>query len=70
MDNETPTRSNTNIVIGGFTYSNLYCKLLKYTVEGTDASLLTISGSTFIYRTDLFEDFTPRILVFSLKVHA
>ena len=57
-------------MIGGFTYSNPYCKLLKYTVEGADADKITISSSTFTYRTDLVEEMTPRVLVFSLKVHA
>jgi hypothetical protein len=70
VDNERPTRRETNRGIGTFTYSNPYCKWLRYTVEGTDAKLIRISHQTFIYRTDLFEDFKPRVLVFSLKVHA
>jgi hypothetical protein len=70
VDNEVPTRRDTNIAIGGFTYSNPYCKLLKYTVEGEDKALITISGSRFTYKSNLFEDFKPRVLVFQLKVHA
>ena len=65
--NDNPTRANTNVAIGGFTYSNAYCKLLRYSVVGTDASFITISGSTFTYRTNLVE---PRTLRFSLRVHA
>jgi len=65
--NEYPTRRNTNIGIGGFTYSNHYCKLLKYTAVGEDAKLITISGSTFTYQTNLIE---PKTIKYSLRVHA
>jgi hypothetical protein len=39
--------------IGGFTYSNHYCKLLKYSIVGEDAKILKVSGSTFTYPTNL-----------------
>ena len=65
--NDRPTRRNTNIGIGGFTYSNAYCKFLKYSIVGEDASLLSVSGSTFTYQTNLLE---PRTLKYSLRVHA
>lgn len=43
---------------------------MKYSVIGPDANLIKISYHTFTYKTNLFEDFKPRVLVFSLKVHA
>jgi hypothetical protein len=65
--NEYPTRRWTNIGIGGFTYSNAFCKLLKYTAVGEDSNLIRISSSTFSYRTDLIE---PKTIKYSLRVHA
>jgi len=65
--NESPSRSNTNRAIGGFTYSNPYCKLLKYSVSGTDVSHVSVSSSTFTYKTNFKE---PRTLNFNLIVHA
>jgi hypothetical protein len=66
--NETPTRRGTDIAIGGFTYSNAYCKLLKYTIEGTDKSHITLHGTSKItYKTSFVE---PRTLSFTLRVHA
>jgi hypothetical protein len=66
--NETPTRSLTDIGIGSFTYSNAYCKLLKYSIEGTDMNEITLVGTSKIsYKTNYIE---PRTLVFTLRVHA
>lgn len=68
MVNEYPTRKATTIRFGTFTFSNPYCKLLKYTVEGDDAKEVTISGtSSLTYKTDYNE---PRTLKFNLRVHA
>jgi hypothetical protein len=64
---ESPSRRHTNIGIGGFTYSNHYCKLLKYSINGEDAKILKVSGSTFTYPTNLQE---PRTLKYNLRVHA
>ena len=50
--NESPSRGTQRITIGSFTYSNPYCKLLKYSVSGTDASQITISNSYFNYKTN------------------
>lgn len=65
--NENPNRSWTTITVGGFTYTNAYCKLYKYTVTGTDAVYTQVAGSTFKYRSNIVE---PKTLVFNLKVHA
>jgi hypothetical protein len=66
--NETPSRRGTDITIGGFTYSNAYCKLLKYTIEGPDKAHITLHGTSKItYKTDFVE---PRTLSFTLRVHA
>ena len=55
------------IKIGTFTFSNAYCKLLKYSITGTDYRIVTVSGSTVTYKTDIVE---PRELRFNLRVHA
>jgi hypothetical protein len=66
--NESPNRSTTNIYIGSFTYSNAYCKLLKYSIEGADKSKITlVSTSRIYYRSNEIE---PRTLSFILRVHA
>lgn len=44
--NDLPTRKNTDVVLGGFTYSNAFCKLLKYSIVGTDASIVTVREHT------------------------
>ena len=66
--NDNPTRQNTEINIGEFTFSNAYCKFLKYSLSGTDASQIILDNPTKItYRTDYVE---PRTLSFNLVVHA
>ena len=68
VSNETPSRSPTDIAIGSFTYSNPYCKLHHYSIEGTDAAEITLVGTTKItYKTNYIE---PRTLSFTLRVHA
>jgi hypothetical protein len=65
--NENPSRGLTSITIGSFTYSNPYCKWWKYTVNGADATHITISSNVLRYKTNFVE---PRTLNFNLKVHA
>jgi hypothetical protein len=66
--NDWPTRKPTDITIGGFTYSNAYCKLKKYSLLGTDAKEITLVGTQKItYKTNYNE---PRVLRFTLRVHA
>ena len=66
--NDNPTRSPTDIAIGSFTYSNPYCKLLKYAIEGDDKDQITLHGTSKItYNTNYVE---PRSLKFTLRVYA
>lgn len=55
------------ITIGTFTFSNAYCKFLKYSIEGTDAKEIKLDGNKVTYKTDYNE---PRVLRFSLRVYA
>ena len=57
--NDEPTRSNTIITIGGFTYSNPYCGLLRYELSGQNFvdGLISVSGNKFTYKTDKIEPF-------------
>jgi len=65
--NESPNRSWTNIAIREFTYSNAYCKRLKYSVHGKDVAYMSVSGTTLRYRSNIQE---PKTLEFTLRVHA
>ena len=40
---------------------------MRYSVTGADVALVSVSGSSFTYQTNLLE---PRTLSFSLCVHA
>jgi hypothetical protein len=66
--NDWPTRKPTDIAIGGFTYSNAYCKLKRYSLLGADAKEIILVGTEKItYKTNYNE---PRVLRFTLRVHA
>ena len=52
--NENPNRSWTNIRINEFTYSNPYCKRLKYSVHGKDVAYMSIYSGTYLrYRSNI-----------------
>ena len=57
------------ITINDFTYSNPYCKWLRYEVTGTDVNngYLSVTGNKFTYKTDLLE---PKLYNFKLWVIA
>jgi len=58
----------TSISIGSFKYSNAHCKLLRYSILGTDKALITLHGTSKItYNTNFVE---PKTLSFTLRVHA
>ena len=63
-----PTRGVMDIKIGGFTYSNAYCKLLKYSIHGTDKSVITLHGTSKISYPTAYRE--PKTLSFTLRVHA
>jgi hypothetical protein len=65
--NDLPTRKLTPVAIKDFTYSNAFCKLYKYSISGTDSAHVSVSGTTFKYKTNFLE---PRTLKFSIWVHA
>jgi hypothetical protein len=44
---ETPNRGWMSITIKGFKYSNKNCPLHGYTITGTDAAYVKVSGSNF-----------------------
>jgi hypothetical protein len=41
--NDEPSRKNTDVDLGVFTYSNPYCKLLSYSINGNDAYIVTVA---------------------------
>jgi hypothetical protein len=73
--NDSPTRKNTVIKLGDFSYTNKYCGFMRYVLEGTDASKLKITGwstynpygAIFTYPTNIREPYTLR---FNILVYA